>query len=379
MKNTPFCNTELLFCNKSEMEQKLLSLDAKNIVLLLSESSAERWNMLSFVNQIKDKCKGLNGKFNWISSISANPTQKNIIESLQIIGESNIELIIAIGGGSCMDLAKGISAFHNSLKEKYSVDYMTESIKKKTYKDYELIDIIAIPSTAGTGSEVTQWATIWDEKMKEKFSIDDPRLKPGMAVIVPELTISVSARMTLSTGLDAMCQAIESFWSKHTTPIVQEIAYRAIELIIKNLRNAVDNPDNIIVRENLCKASVLAGLAFSQTRTTACHSISYPLTMRYGIPHGIAASITLEAVGRINKGHFINDDELFHLFDKYGGIMNWIKLTCDGIIDMRLSVFGMTEKDVSNIADDAFTSGRMDNNPVNLSKEDVVEILKSVL
>lgn len=376
----PFCSTEIVFTNKEEMIKRLLSLDVGNIVLVMSESSVLRWNMLSFIKKLQGKCESSNATLIWIKTVTANLTQKDIIISLQQIGNKEIDLIIAFGGGSSIDLAKAISAFHNIDKNNsYTIDEITDSIKHITYKGAEFVDIIALPSTAGTGSEVTQWATIWDENKTGKFSIDSPMLKPKLAIIVSEFTLSMPGKMTLSTGLDAMSQAIESYWSKHTTPIVQEIAYRAVEIVIQNLRKAVEQPNDITVREKLCKASVLAGLAFSQTRTTACHSISYPLTMLYSMPHGLAASITLDAVGKINEGHFTNDKELFALFNEYNGIANWIDIVCEGIIDMRLSSFGITERDIPLIVDNAFTGGRMDNNPVDLSKDIVFEILKSIL
>lgn len=380
MNYMPFCDTEIRFSDKKGLEQMFLCLDETNIVLVMSESSAIRWNMLPFIEQLQAKCESMNGIFIWIKAIASNPTQKDIITSLSKIGNRKVDVIIAIGGGSSIDLAKGISAFHSIEKNNtYTIEEITDSIKNKKYRNSEFIDIVAIPTTAGTGSEVTQWATIWDEDKRGKFSIDDPMLKPKLAIIVPELTLSMPVKMTLSTGLDAMCQAVESYWAKHTNPIVQEMAYRAVELVIKNLREAVDKPHSINAREELCKASVLAGLAFSQTRTTACHSISYPLTMLYGVPHGLAASITLDAVGNINKGYFKNDEKLFDLFSEYGGIMNWIDMVCKGIIRMRLSAFGITLEDIPIIADNAFTAGRMDNNPVDLCRDDVERVLQSVL
>ncbi|NLK22336.1 MAG: phosphonoacetaldehyde reductase [Epulopiscium sp.] len=380
MTYKPFCDTEITFSNKGELMQKIMSLDVANVVLVMSESSALRWNMTDFINKLKTRCESIDGIFTWIKTVPANPTQKDVIESLKQVGNSKVETIIAFGGGSGIDLAKGISAFYNIEKnENYTIDEITDSIKNKTYPGDALIHIIAVPTTAGTGSEVTQWATIWDENGDSKFSIDHPMLKPRLAIISPDLTLSVPAEMTLATGLDAMCQAIESYWSKHTTPVVQEIAYRAVELVIQHLRQAVEEPDDIVARERLCRASVLAGLAFSQTRTTACHSISYPLTMLYNVPHGLAASITLDAVGKINKGHFANDDLLFGLFEQYGGIMNWIDSVCESVIEMRLSAFGINERDIVLIIEKAFTGGRMDNNPVDLGKDDVEEILKSIM
>lgn len=381
MNHKPFCNTEILFNSLKDMEQKFLSLNEKNILLIITESSVNRYNLSTFIDALYEKSKKNNGKLIWIQKVNANPSQKDIIDALNQIGETNIELIIAIGGGSVIDLAKGISVFHNILlNDKYSIEDITESLNSKKYlKNDQTINIIAVPTTSGTGSEVTQWATIWDVDKTIKYSIDSPSLKPKMAVIIPELTLSVPPKMTLSTGLDAMCQAVEAYWSKHTNPIVQEIAYRAIELVLQNLRKSIDNPQDITSREKLSKASILAGLAFSQTRTTACHSISYPLTMYFDIPHGLAASITLAEVGKINKGHFSNDIQLFELFDRFSGLQNWIDNVSDGIVNMRLTWFGLKIDDIPLIVDNAFTGGRMDNNPVDLSRKDVENILHSIL
>jgi alcohol dehydrogenase class IV len=381
MRFKPFCSTEIRFAKKNELKESLLSLDTNHILLIMSQSSARRWDLESFTAGIQKRCESSGGVFVWINTVPANPTQKDLQDCLQQIGSTTIDTIVAFGGGSAIDLAKGISAFYNKDKNtEYTLDELTDQIKSKGYRGYkEYLDIIAVPSTAGTGSEVTQWATIWDHGRGAKFSIDDPRLLPKLAMIVPELTATLPAELTIATGLDAMCQAIEAYWSRHTTPVVQEIAYRAVELSIKYLRSAVDQPKDINIREKLCRASVLAGLAFSQTRTTACHSISYPLTMLFAVPHGLAASITLDGVGAMNKGHFPNDKALFQLFDEFGGIRNYIDEVCRGIITMRLSGFQISQEDIPIIVRNAFTGGRMDNNPVDLSEQDVKSILESVL
>lgn len=377
----PFCSTEIRFAMKDELKESLLSLNTNHILLIMSQSSARRWDLESFVAEIQKKCEYFGGEFVWIKTVPANPTQKDLQYCMQQIGSRAIDTIITFGGGSAIDLAKGISAFYNKDQNiEYTLDVLTEQIKSKGYRNYkECLDIIAVPSTAGTGSEVTQWATIWDYGRKAKFSIDESRLLPKLAIIVPELTATLPAELTIATGLDAMCQAIEAYWSKHTTPVVQEIAYRAVELSIENLRRAVDQLNDINIREKLCRASVLAGLAFSQTRTTACHSISYPLTMLFDVPHGLAASITLDGVGEINKGHFPNDSALFGLFNQFGGIRKYIDQVSRGVIDMSLSGFGITKGDIPIIVKNAFTGGRMDNNPVDLNEQDVESILEYVL
>lgn len=375
-----FCNTEIAFVNSKSLEKRLLSLEAENILLLMSDSMSKRANIMPFITELKAHLKARKGKLIWVNKIPYNPTTIEIIQILKQIGKDQIDVIVAIGGGSAIDLGKAISAFHyKNIDSLDSLDEIKYSIKQKSYMGNRFIDIIAVPSTAGTGSELTQWATIWDENKNNKLSIDAPGLKPKLALINPEFTIAMKAELTLAAGLDALSQAVESYWSKHTTPIVQEIAYRAIEIITKNLRKAIDCPRDLEIRNNLCKASVLSGLAFSQTRTTACHSISYPLTMLFDIPHGIAAAITLDAVGKINKGHFPNDMALFKLFEVYGGIGKYIDEVCRGTINMRLSSFGITEGDIPEIVGRAFTGGRMDNNPVDLSVNDVSNILKAIL
>ena len=182
MNYKPFCSTEINFINKEETVQRLLSLNENNIVLVMSKLSAKRWNMISFTNKLKQKCEDLNGTLTWIDEISVNPTQEDIIESLYQIGDKKVDIIVAFGGGSSIDLSKGISAFYNPNRNKnYTVEEITNIIKDKSYKDKsEFIDIIAVPSTAGTGSEVTQWATIWDVNKTVKMSMGDIIIKPKM-------------------------------------------------------------------------------------------------------------------------------------------------------------------------------------------------------
>ncbi|NLP48506.1 MAG: phosphonoacetaldehyde reductase [Clostridiales bacterium] len=375
-----FCSTEIVFADLQELKTRLEALEYKNITFVMSESSAQRWVLLDSINEVRKNCKNLGNDFVWLKDIAANPNQSDVLLALEQIDSKRIDVIIAIGGGSALDLAKAVSAFYkDGSNNPYTVSDITNIIQSKKYPLSGGVDIIGIPSTAGTGSELTQWATIWDIDGQAKYSIDHPRLKPVQALIVPELTYTLPADLTLSTGLDAMAQAIEAYWSKHTNPLVQDLAFRAVELVMTNLKQAIENMTDAKAREGLCRASVLAGLAFSQTRTTACHSISYPLTMLHNVPHGLAASITLDGVGRLNKRHFENDEKLFELFSTYGGIMNWIDWVSKGVQIMRLSAFGIKQEDIVNIVDRAFTGGRMDNNPVDLSKKDVEDILIQVL
>jgi alcohol dehydrogenase class IV len=357
-----------------EMEAELKEITDKNLLLVLSESSAIRWELHDLIESIESK-----NRLIWIRTVKTNPSQDDILRGCNVIGNDRIDLIVAIGGGSSLDLAKGISAFYEYGQAEYSIEEITKGLKDKSYtKKKGFIDILAIPTTAGTGSELTQWATIWDRDMNVKYSIDHPGLKPKKALIVPELTLTLSKNQTLATGLDALSHGIEAYWSRHTNPLVQDLAFRGIQLIVENLARVLEEPGNLDLREGMCRASLLTGLAFSQTRTTACHSISYPMTMLYNIPHGYAVAMTLGGVAEKNRGMFAKDSNLYELFKSYGGIQAWLDKVSKGVTSLRLSGFGISRQDIDRLVSNSFTAGRMDNNPVQLSEEDVKEILMNI-
>jgi alcohol dehydrogenase class IV len=319
----------------------------------MSSSSAKRWDFEELIRCLEDK-----NHITWICEVNANPTQNDILNALLAIHLPSVDLILAIGGGSVIDLAKGISAFYNTSNTPQSLESLTFGLEQKSYKNRkDFIDIIAVPTTAGTGSELTQWATIWDMHKNVKYSIDHEYLKPKLAIIVPELTLSLSKELSLTTGLDALSHAVEA---------------------LEYLPRVLDNRLNLSLREFMCRASVLAGIAFSQTRTTACHSISYPLTMIYHIPHGIAVAMTLGEVASRNKNNFVNDDALYKLFDQFGGLQNWLDKVCIGITNLKLSSYQITPEDIDSIVSKAFTSGRMDNNPILFTEHDVKDILINI-
>lgn len=368
----PFCSTEIRFMTSDELQEHLLSLNLENVILLLTENGEKRWDLSSFVSQLKETTKS----FIRITNIPSNPTSEDIADALNHIGSSPVDVILAVGGGSCIDLAKGISAFYPQFGYVSHASILSQ-IQDKSYLSCNGVDIIAVPTTAGTGSEVTQWATVWDKVGKKKYSLDCPQLKPRAAYIVPEYTLSLSAELTLSTGLDALSHAVEAYWSRFTTPLVQDIAYRAVELIVSHLREAIDFPDDLSVREKIARASLLAGIAFSQTRTTACHAISYPLTMYYGIPHGFAVALSLAGVAEINRGHFPNDSELFGIFEDWNGIRGWLNMVSYGIFTLTLN--HLSVQDVIFVSKDACENGRITYNPCDLAPDDIQHVLEMLL
>lgn len=365
------CPIEIKFADINYLKD-LLRGAGENTVVISERHTSDLWGITPDIEG--------NGALVWIDSVPANPTQADIVSALLAVGEREPGVIIAIGGGSSIDLAKALSAFRFLFGgEMPTTGMITDAIKSKSYAaPHRMIDIIAVPSTSGTGSEVTKWATVWDVNKVSKFSIECRSLYPKQALIIPELTASMPPKLTLATALDALCHASEAFWAKQTTPLVQELSHRAIDIIMTNLKPALIAPADIKLRLNLAKGSILAGIAFSQTHTTACHSISYPITMAYGVMHGLACALTLDAASGINRPAVGEADMLFEVYEKHGGLKAWLDDVSEGIVKLSLSGLGIPREAIADITKNTFTKGRMDNNPVDLTEEQVAAILESV-
>ncbi len=214
----------------------------------------------------------------------ANPNLADVEAGLRLFRQSKADLILAVGGGSVLDMAKliGILSTQDS-----SPNDIVQGQKKITKIG---VPVIAVPTTAGTGSEVTHFAVVF--LSETKYSVAHPSMQPVCALIDPELTYSLPPGITAVTGLDAFCQAVESMWSIQATMQSRAYARKAIELALANLPAAVHQPSPK-VRRNMCLASLLAGKAINLTKTTAPHALSYAMTACFGVPHGHAAALTL--------------------------------------------------------------------------------------
>jgi phosphonate metabolism-associated iron-containing alcohol dehydrogenase len=198
--------------------------------------------------------------------------------------------IVALGGGSVMDAAKALSVSISSGITQPLHKVFRES-SGHVWSAH--IPLIAIPTTSGTGSEVTPFATVWDTVHHKKYSVAGPRVFPQTALLDPELTLSLPPQETLYTALDAISHALESLWNKNRTPVSTAYSVQALTLANVALPRVLETPGDLESRAQMQQASTLAGLAISQTRTAIAHSISYPLTSHYGVPHGLACSFTL--------------------------------------------------------------------------------------
>ena len=229
------------------------------------------------------------------SEYSSNPTVAELRDCILSLKDFSPDTIIAIGGGSTMDLAKACKAFFSCNLP--AEEFIDSIIFSNVHFSSSSIYSIAIPTTSGTGSEVTPFATLWDSQTYKKLSLNSTSLFFDEALIDPSLTYELPFEHTLSTALDAYNQAAESLWNRNRNIYTQNFASNALAIglnVIPNLcREKSTDPR---IRHELSLLSLYSGLAISHTRTALCHSISYPLTARYGIPHGLACAFTMPEV-----------------------------------------------------------------------------------
>ena len=243
----------------------------------------------------------------WFDSVTANPT----VEALDaLVAEARARgwqggTIVAVGGGSVLDAAKALAA---------GLALDGTGLAAIARDPSELAEgavapLVALPTTSGSGSEVTPVSVLWHrtpgggprgerDDGPAKVSLAHPRLYPSVAIVDPALTDALPPDQTRATGLDAFNQAAESIWNRHANAFTLPLATRAMALAWRALPTLQRDPDDRAARDALAAASLLAGAALGQTRTVACHALSYPLTDRYGVTHGVACAFTMAAVAQ---------------------------------------------------------------------------------
>ncbi len=230
-----------------------------------------------------------------IDKVTPNPDFRMLTEACARFAAAQPvpEVVVALGGGSAIDAAKVVAAGGNGFDavKRYLEDGAGEDALTAT-------PIIAIPTTAGTGSEVTCWASVWDRDTGRKHSLTRRSLYATDALIDPELTVGMPPALTVSTALDALSHSLESIWNVNGNPISTNHAVNAATEILLALPELVDDLGNLDLRVRISRAATIAGLAFSNTKTALAHSISYPITLRHGTPHGLACSFSLPMLMR---------------------------------------------------------------------------------
>ena len=318
--------------------------------------------------------------------VKANPTVTNVKDGVKALKAAQADFIIALGGGSSMDTAKGIGIVSNNpeFSDVVSLEGVADT-KKKT------VPIIALPTTAGTAAETTINYVIIDESKQKKMVCVDPNDIPIVAIVDAELMYSLPKSLTASTGMDAMTHAIEGLITKAAWELSDMFEIKAIEMIHRYLPIAVEEPTNPIGRDGMAVAQYVAGMAFSNVGLGVDHSMAHPMSALHDVPHGVACAILLPTVMRFNAPAAL---------DKYVDIAKAIGVYKEGMtkeeaaeaacneiealsrkvgIPQHLSDLGIYEKDIDALADQAFADVCTPGNPREVTRDDIVQLYRQIL
>ena len=291
--------------------------------------------------------------------VEQNPQLSGIEETVRLCRERGADTVIGIGGGSSLDTAKFAAAV--TLGEGEPLEYY----RGERSFPAKRLTIVAVPTTAGTGSEVTQVSVV--SHGTEKKTINNPVFMPRAAIVDPVLSSTVPPRTTMNTGLDALAHALEGYWSRNHQPISDLMAIEAVRIILGNLVKAWRDGADMEARSNMAYAALLGGLSFALPKTAASHACSYPLSEDYHLPHGEACAFTLDSLVRINA-----DERLEYLCRAVGLndteelAQRIAALKALGGLRTRLSDLG--EVDLDKLCRDCAAHPLMNNNPVRMDE-----------
>ena len=275
------------------------SLQASGPVVVLADRAALSYeNETLLVERLGAHCKG----WSWFMGGLASVTQAQALcEALwPVMTEYPDATVIAIGGGSTLDLAKVL---------RFRMRNVADAVQcwraNRLPEDAVRHALVLVTTTAGTGSEVTRWATVWDTEVPEpvKLSWSPADGFAEHAYVDPALTLSCPVRQTRDCALDTLAHALESLWNRHATPLSETLAVEAAQLVLHTLPTLLAQPRDLQARTAMARASLLAGMAMSQTQTALAHALSYELTLQEGMPHGEACAVWLPMVWELALGH----------------------------------------------------------------------------
>jgi len=324
-----FHNPVQIFSGRGSRVRLLEELNQRKLLVVTTQRGREQFSSDRVLSSVLR-----NNQIIWIDSVIENPGLTDLQIEIDRLQNEKIDVVVAFGGGSSMDAAKVVRIALTDSCKGYSLEELL--LKPGLHRDAAPVPLYAIPTTAGTGSEVTPFATVWHHEVRKKLSLAGPQVFPTVACIDAELMDSLPIDVTISTGLDAINQAAESVWNKNANSITLSYAYQALELGLCALPALASGIGGKAERDKMAEASLLAGLAISHTRTALCHSISYPITAHFGVPHGLACAFTMPAVFshnvNVDDGRFTNlalsltgntDVRVLHsIFEELNGKLN---------------------------------------------------------
>jgi alcohol dehydrogenase len=306
-------------------------------------------------------------------AFDSNPSLCDILEISRKYSNSSIDLIIGFGGGSAMDVAKITCVSIPASRKGLKIDDLLSDAE--LFYNFNAIDCIQVPTTAGTGSEVTPFATVWDYEKQQKKSLSNPAMFAKKAFIDPDFLCEIPLEISISTGLDALNQAFESIWNVNANECTRSFSRRAVELSLQALPLIDEIPSSPKLRDKLATASLFAGLAISQTRTSICHSISYPLTLKYGLSHGMACAFSMLEVYKYNSDFIKNDIEIIALNlkkDPYRVLKN---IFSQFELNSHIAKALPSKSSFTDSIEDFITAGRFENNIKKCNHTDLINII----
>lgn len=320
------------------------------------------------------------------SEVSADPSDKTVLDASRVAIEEHVDLVIGFGGGSPMDVAKIVAVLsHQDCNVSLDQCYGVDQIKGQR------LPLILVPTTAGTGSEVTPISIVTTGETT-KAGIVSPLLQSDIAILDATLTSGLPGHITAATGIDAMVHAIEAYTSKiKKNPISDMLALKALQLLSKNIRIAVHNGSDLIARENMLLGACLAGQAFANSPVAAVHALAYPLGGHYHIPHGLSNSLVLPHVMRFNLKICADQyaelaQHIMGLDDQQGSdeqvannLIKWLtELISDLGLPQTLSSCNITEESLTRLAKDAMLQQRLlVNNPREMDESQALAIYRA--
>lgn len=312
-------------------------------------------NKLHLIDGLKEGLEAKGIKYAVYDKTVPNPTIDNIEEGVALYKENACNALIAFGGGSPMDCAKGIGCrIARPNKEIPKMKGVLKVMKK-------LPVIFAVPTTSGTGSEATLAAVISNSLTHEKYAINDPVLIPKYAVLDPSLTLKLPKHITSTTGMDALTHAVEAYIGSSNTELTKAMAIKATKLIFENLKNAYDNGEDIKARRNMQLASYYAGVAFTRAYVGNVHAIAHTLGGFYGVPHGLANAVILPHIlDFYGEKAYVKLSELANAVGIKGTTEAKAKQFIQAVKDMNAymniptTIDGIKEEDIPTMVERAF-------------------------
>ncbi|RAS91818.1 hypothetical protein A3863_04895 [Priestia endophytica] len=354
-------------------------LGAKKVAII-SDKGLEK---VGVVQKVVDLIEPLSVPTVTYTNISGEPTFQLLEEAVQTLDAEKCDLIIGIGGGSALDVAKATAALcgKGDLTEYLSSEKMIES---------RTVKCILLPTTSGTGSEVTMNAIFGDEEQQVKRGLVSPAFLPDVAIIDPELTISCPPRVTAASGVDAFTHAIESYIAIKATPLTKIYSEKAMKLFTSNITRAVHNGRDLEARIGMSWLSSLAGVALANAGVGAVHALAYPLGGKFHIEHGVSNALLMpfvfEVIGKTCTKEMIEVAAFLQLGDfksrpheALNAVVDYLyQLLSDLGLPTSLSELGVEEESLSLLAEQAAKIDRLlSNTPYKLNEQKILEIYQS--